>query len=60
LLLLNGEKLLEVEGEDFGGLYPGIRLDENPVSPLLKEALLSPISPPPPSASPGHRAPPPA
>jgi hypothetical protein len=47
LLLLNGEKLLEVEGEDFGGLYPGIRLDENPVSPLLKEALLSPISPPP-------------
>lgn len=40
-LLLNDEPLARIEGEDFARIYLGIWLGEQPLSPALREALLS-------------------
>ena len=39
-LLLNGEALVSIEGDDFAQAYFGIWLGEEPIAPRLREAVL--------------------
>ena len=39
-MLLNGELLVSVEGDDFARAYFGIWLGEEPIAPPLREAVL--------------------